>query len=219
MGNTFKSSNGEEPPGPGEEVGFFRGMNIRWMNVFIQKIRDAKRADFSVSNAEETLQWSDYFTIFTEIKETMATEARVKERLSWHTATIGYAMMKRTEVEEEAPLLLPPLEAKQPDEGYTDDEPSEADEDDVGEGQEGQEGEGQEEGGEGERPEYESEGSPGGESEKLRVLALGNQEQEREDEDEDTPTPATVSKLQLSMIAKAGSVLSIGSSDQSSRYA
>ena len=130
MGNSIKSEVQFDPEGPGDNVTFFQNMNIRWLNVFINRIKDAKKGEFAIQNANETLKWSDYFRIFTEIKDNMVSEVVVKERKIWHPATIGYAMTKKTaeallqeanEVVEPGPIsniVLPP-------DDYTDDDPSE----------------------------------------------------------------------------------------------
>ena len=89
MGNTIKSEATRDPEGPGKDVAFFQAMNIRWLNLFITKIKDTKKSEFSLENVNETIKWSDYFRIFVEIKEDMGSELHTKERSVWHTATSG----------------------------------------------------------------------------------------------------------------------------------
>jgi hypothetical protein len=135
MGNSLKSEAIQELDGPGQNVAFFQAMNIRWLNVFIAKVKDIKKAELSIDNTKETLKWSDYFRIFTEIKDSMASETFTKERKIWHPSTAGYAMTKRTAADEDNDFV--PIEATvftgkpPPPDGYTDDDPSVMGDEDV----------------------------------------------------------------------------------------
>jgi len=109
-------------------VAFFQAMNVRWLNVFITKIKDTKKSEFSLANTEETLKWSDYFRIFIDIKDSMGSESTFKERSNWHPATVGYAMTKRSpqaEGSDDSGEYTPVKSGKMPADDYTDDDPSE----------------------------------------------------------------------------------------------
>lgn len=95
MGNTIKSGPDFDPDGPENEVAFFQALSIKWLNIFINKIRETKNTEFTLSHSNDTLKWSDYFRIFVEIKDSMVTELSTKERGIWHPATKGFAMIKR----------------------------------------------------------------------------------------------------------------------------
>lgn len=128
MGNTIGSDAVRDPEGPGKDVAFFQAMNVRWLNVFITKIKDTKKSEFSLANNEETLKWSDYFRIFIDIKDSMGSESTNKERSNWHPATAGYAMTKRSPQEEgsdDSGEYTPVKSGKVPADDYTDDDPSE----------------------------------------------------------------------------------------------
>ena len=94
MGNSIKVGHNHDPPGPGSEVAFFQSLNVRWLNVFIQRVREISKKEFSLDKPDERLKWSEYFGIFVEIKESMLTEATTKERTTWHPATQGFSMLK-----------------------------------------------------------------------------------------------------------------------------
>lgn len=119
---------------------FFRALNIRWLNVFINKIKDTKRGEFSLENSNETLKWSDYFRIFVDIKDNMLTEVSVKERSVWHAATHGYSMSKidpAIAVDDDEDISAPSEKNSIADD-FTEDDPSVVDdenlEDDVRDG-------------------------------------------------------------------------------------
>lgn len=128
MGNTIGSEAARDPEGPGKDVAFFQAMNVRWLNVFITKIKDTKKSEFSLANSNETLKWSDYFRIFIDIKDSMGSESVTKERSNWHPASVGYAMTKRPQAadcSDHSGEYTPEKSGKVPSDDYTDDDPSE----------------------------------------------------------------------------------------------
>jgi hypothetical protein len=133
MGNTIKAGPNYDPEGPGAEVAFFQAMNIRWLNVFIIKIRDTKKTGFSLNNASEALRWSDYFRIFVDIKDSMVTELTTKERSVWHPATKGFAMIKvdpdKAEEDDDKSTTISDKGSIADD--FTEDDPSVADDDNL----------------------------------------------------------------------------------------
>lgn len=112
-------------------------MNIRWLNVFIAKIRNTRRADFTFTlhESKESLKWSDYFRIFIEIKDNMVSELGTKERSAWHPATKGFSMLKMSPADqqfdqEEDDLSATGSEKESVADDYTEDDPSVAEDDD-----------------------------------------------------------------------------------------
>lgn len=132
MGNSISLLSDGDPEGVGEEVEVFRTMNVKWMNMFVSKLRSSRdQYKFSIEDENEKIQWREYFQIFTEIKESIASETFVKERSNWHPATMGYAMIKKVEEELQQVVEDIPEDDNQPSDDYTDDEPSEIGDDEA----------------------------------------------------------------------------------------
>lgn len=132
MGNSISLLSEGDPEGVGEEVEVFRTMNVKWMNMFVSKLRSGREQyKFSIEDENEKIQWREYFQIFTEIKESIASETFVKERSNWHPATLGYAMIKKVEEELQQVVEDVPEDDNQPPDDFTDDEPSEIGDDEV----------------------------------------------------------------------------------------
>lgn len=136
MGNSIKAGSNYDPEGPGSDVAFFQAMNIRWLNVFIAKIRQTRKADFvfTLQESAESLKWSDYFRIFIEIKESMVSELSTKERSEWHPATKGYSMLKMSPDQadaEEDDHSEAASDKESVADDFTEDDPSVADDDNL----------------------------------------------------------------------------------------
>lgn len=132
MGNSISSKNCDDPDGPGENVLFFRNMNVKWLNVFVSKVKIINpNLQFSINDNDEKIKWTEYFKCFTEIKESISSEAFVKQRNNWHPATLGYAMVK--ELINDEPIEIEHNEQREetlPPDGYTEDTPSDLGEND-----------------------------------------------------------------------------------------
>jgi len=132
MGNSISLLSEGDPEGVGEELEVFRTMNVKWMNMFVSKLRSSREQyNFSIEDENEKIQWREYFQIFTEIKVSIASETFVQERINWHPATLGYAMIKKVEEELQQVAEDVPDDNNQPPDDYTDDEPSEIGDDEA----------------------------------------------------------------------------------------
>ena len=99
---------------------FFTRLNLKWVEYFSSKIKEQLLLGFQLNSSDTRLAWKDFFSIFAEIRNLSEKEELSNVRLSWHPATLGYAM-KSVAIE-----YLPHEEviATIPDD-YTEDEPSE----------------------------------------------------------------------------------------------
>jgi len=134
MGNAISLLSEGDPEGAGEEVEVFRTINVKWMSMFVSKLRsNREHYKFAIEDGNERIQWREYFQTFTEMKAAIASESFIKERSNWHPATLGYAMTKKFEEEEELQQLAEdvPEDNNQPSDDYTDDEPSEIGDDEA----------------------------------------------------------------------------------------
>jgi hypothetical protein len=132
MGNSISLLSEGDPEGVGEELEVFRTMNVKWMNMFVSKLRSSREQyNFSIEDENEKIQWREYFQLFTEIKVSIASETFVQERINWHPATLGYAMIKKVEEELQQVAEDVPDDNNQPPDDYTDDEPSEIGDDEA----------------------------------------------------------------------------------------
>ena len=140
MGNRFVYEEFEDPPGPGEGVGFFQNLHIKWMKTFINRVVDYKRHDIDLNDEEEVLKWTEYFRIFSEIRETLRIEAEGVHRKTWHPAVAPYSMRPYEEVPYEEEIPPPPV-VKLIEDDYTDDSASEGSKDENAEKDEPVDGE------------------------------------------------------------------------------
>lgn len=132
MGNIFTLENGNEPCGPGEEVEFFRTLNIKWLDLIVSKVKDVKRSEFDIDRNEETIRWVDYFRILTDVKAAMTEDSVSKRRVTFHTACAGYAMSNSVgeiaETDDERYTYESSPSTDAVDDAHTDDDASEVEE-------------------------------------------------------------------------------------------
>jgi len=75
---------------------FFRGIHIKWVNYIVNEIKNDN--DNNSWNLEEDnkLSWRKYFKIMTKLEHEIASDKEVQLRTSWHPATIGFKLIKKS---------------------------------------------------------------------------------------------------------------------------
>ena len=130
MGNKLVYERQEERDGPGDSVAFFQTLNVKWLSLVADRVKEIKQAPFDLRKVDERIKWNEYFRIFSDIKDKMATENRLQQRNVWHPATLGYSMGPEDEVIELDPEPEPESKSsKVKADDHTDDDPSEISED------------------------------------------------------------------------------------------
>lgn len=139
-------------------VEFFRSLDIKWIKVFVDKLKalrsqlpDSSRPlfrlphqiskDVQESDEDEMLSWREYFTLFLEIDEALLSEAEQQRKSSWHPACSQFSMTPLPDQSPPAPPAPlppppPPSDADNPPDDFTEDEGSQPGEE-GGDGEEG----------------------------------------------------------------------------------
>ena len=127
-------------------VEFFRSLDIKWINVFVAKLKALRlqlpESDHSLfrlphqisteqgdGNGDEMLSWREYFTLFLEIDEALSLEAEQQRKASWHPACSRFSMTPLPDQSPPGPPAPlppppPPPDADNPPDDFTEDEGS-----------------------------------------------------------------------------------------------
>jgi hypothetical protein len=82
---------------------FFRGMHIKWVTYIVDEI---KKDDSNTWNLEEDnkLSWRKYFQIMMKLEHEIANDKEKQLRTSWHPATIGFKLVKKTDNDNDSDI-------------------------------------------------------------------------------------------------------------------
>ena len=75
---------------------FFRGMHIKWVNYIVDEIKNDKYNTWNLEE-ENKLSWRKYFQIMMKLEQEIANDKEKQLRTSWHPATIGFKLVKKTD--------------------------------------------------------------------------------------------------------------------------
>jgi len=94
MGNKLSFQTYEDCPGPGDQVAFFKTIQVRWLGQFCDQLLERAFPKLDIEDKSLVVKWNDYFGIFSRIVEEKKKEVKERERASWHPVTMGYEMTK-----------------------------------------------------------------------------------------------------------------------------
>ena len=145
MGNRFSTRpiDNADPEGPGDGVSFFRSLDVKWIDIFIGRIREIATDsnvdvfELSASLDPKTsyrLRWRDYFQIFVLVKDKIERDEAFRTRSSWHPATLGFTMQAddspRVYEDVYYPTKKPLVDDDHTDDDMDDDDDEDEDDDD-----------------------------------------------------------------------------------------
>ena len=132
MGNTFSISHSLSLQGPDQQsIAFFRTIQVKHLKHFASSLESITKCSYDLNDSSRLITWREYFKIFTEIREKVATDQEIVKSANWNPCTIGYKMEK-VPIEYEIPVVQIVEQTPVPDD-YTEDEVSDVSGDEASE--------------------------------------------------------------------------------------